>query len=124
MSNINMRVVDVGNKVKDTYVLEHISFDVHKGEIVGLFGHNGSGKSTLHRILANLEPSNSGSVEVGGVSNDFNQFRNDIILIPDQVMLFQRKSIIDNFKFFTNKYKVDKEFFLNNLTEYDLLPNV
>lgn len=120
MSNVNMRVVGLGNKVKSEYTFEEISFNLCPGEIVGLFGHNGSGKSTLHRILANLEPAISGKVEINGIVNDFNTFRTDVVLIPDTVMLFPRKSIIDNFKFITRCYQVDMEFFVSNLKEYDL----
>ena len=46
--------------------LKHISFDIHRGEVVGLVGTNGSGKSTTLKIIAGvLEPS-EGSVKVHG----------------------------------------------------------
>ena len=46
--------------------LKHISFDIHRGEVVGLVGTNGSGKSTILKIIAGvLEPS-EGSVKVHG----------------------------------------------------------
>ena len=46
--------------------LKNISFDVHRGEVVGLVGTNGSGKSTMLKILAGvLEPS-EGEVKVHG----------------------------------------------------------
>lgn len=46
--------------------LKHISFDIHRGEVVGLAGTNGSGKSTMPKIIAGvLEPS-EGSVKVHG----------------------------------------------------------
>ena len=46
--------------------LKHISFDIHRGEVVGLVGTNGSGKSTMLEIIAGvLEPS-EGSVKVHG----------------------------------------------------------
>ena len=46
--------------------LKHISFDIHRGEVVGLAGTNGSGKSTMLKIIAGvLEPS-EGSVKVHG----------------------------------------------------------
>lgn len=46
--------------------LKHISFDIHRGEVVGLVGTNGSGKSTMLKIVAGvLEPS-EGSVKVHG----------------------------------------------------------
>ncbi len=46
--------------------LKHISFDIHRGEVVGLVGTNGSGKSMMLKIIAGvLEPS-EGSVKVHG----------------------------------------------------------
>lgn len=49
--------------------LKHISFDVHKGEVVGLVGTNGSGKSTMLKIIAGvLEPSEGSVVTHGTIS--------------------------------------------------------
>ncbi len=46
--------------------LNNISFDVHRGEVVGLVGTNGSGKSTMLKCIAGvLEPS-EGSIQVKG----------------------------------------------------------
>ena len=51
---------------KKIYVLKNISFDLERGDIVGLIGGNGSGKSTLLRIIAGIYKQNSGSVETNG----------------------------------------------------------
>lgn len=47
--------------------LNEISFEVSKGEILGLLGPNGSGKSTLMRIICSYIPANSGEVFVCGM---------------------------------------------------------
>jgi ABC-type polysaccharide/polyol phosphate transport system ATPase subunit len=47
-------------------VLKGISFDVKKGEWIGIYGRNGSGKTTLLRILAGLLPATSGTVKTHG----------------------------------------------------------
>ena len=47
-------------------VLDNVSFDIKKGEALGIIGRNGSGKTTLLRILSNIYKPDSGSVEVNG----------------------------------------------------------
>lgn len=50
-------VVEVKNVVKsfkDKIVLNHVSFSMKPGEIVGFVGQNGAGKSTLMKCMCNL----------------------------------------------------------------------
>lgn len=46
--------------------LEHVSFDVKKGETIGLIGRNGAGKSTLLKIISGIMKPTEGSVECHG----------------------------------------------------------
>ena len=46
--------------------LKHISFDVRRGEVVGLVGTNGSGKSTMLKIIAGVLQPSEGEVKVHG----------------------------------------------------------
>ena len=59
-------VVGFGERV----VLDHLSLDVHRGEILGLVGGSGSGKSVLLRTIIGLLPKRRGSIEVLGVDFD------------------------------------------------------
>lgn len=51
---------------REHYALRNISFDVKKGESVGIIGTNGSGKSTLLKIITGVLTASTGNIEVKG----------------------------------------------------------
>lgn len=53
-------------KYKEHYALDHVSFQVHKGETVGIIGTNGSGKSTILKIITGVLNPTEGQVMVDG----------------------------------------------------------
>lgn len=54
------------NKYEERWVLNGISFDVAKGEAVGLIGHNGCGKSTLLKLMTRILYPDAGSITIKG----------------------------------------------------------
>lgn len=52
---------------KDFWALKNISFDIKKGEVVGLIGSNGAGKSTLLKIVSGVMKPTKGKIKVNGV---------------------------------------------------------
>lgn len=48
-------------------ILDNISFDVKKGESIGLIGHNGAGKSTLLKLITGIMKPTEGSIKVNGL---------------------------------------------------------
>ena len=54
------------NFYKEHWVLRDVSFDVYKGECVGIIGRNGAGKTTLLQILCGITAPTNGATIVGG----------------------------------------------------------
>src|SRR5574341_1917496 len=46
------------------WAVENVSFEVHKGEALGIIGHNGSGKSTLLKMLNGIYMPDIGKIEI------------------------------------------------------------
>ena len=53
-------------RYKEHYALHDVSFDVKKGETVGIIGTNGSGKSTILKIITGVLNPSKGEVEING----------------------------------------------------------
>ena len=54
-------------KKSDFWALKNVTFDVAKGDVVGLIGSNGAGKSTLLKVVSGVMKPTEGKVEVDGV---------------------------------------------------------
>lgn len=65
-----IRVCDLVVGFGDQIVLDHLSLDVRRGEILGLVGASGGGKSVLLRTIIGLIPKQQGLIEVMGVDLD------------------------------------------------------
>jgi iron complex transport system ATP-binding protein len=60
-----LQLTDIGFSYGTKRILSHISFEVGKGEIIGIIGPNGSGKTTLLKVINGLLPPQEGEVRVG-----------------------------------------------------------
>lgn len=83
------------------HVLQDVSLDVGRGQVIVVAGPSGSGKSTLIRCINRLEPIQQGEILVDGVAVhdpkvDVNQLRQDIGMVFQSFNLFPHLNVLDN----------------------------
>jgi len=85
-----IRVQDLTKRYVGRTAVDHISFEVEKGEIVGFLGQNGAGKTTTIRILTGYLPPSSGFASIAGhdVFRDSLEARRRIGYMPENVPLY------------------------------------
>jgi phospholipid/cholesterol/gamma-HCH transport system ATP-binding protein len=92
---VAIHVKDLVVGFRQQTVIDHLSLDVRKGEILGLVGASGGGKSVLMRTIVGLIPKRSGHIEVMGVDIDNNRDR-DIHTSAMRGILFQQGALFSS----------------------------
>jgi branched-chain amino acid transport system ATP-binding protein len=95
-----LSVRDMHTYYGDSYVLQGVSLEVPRGQIVAILGRNGMGKTTLIRSVFGLTPPRQGAVEYRGRSlvglPPFRIAQMGLALVPQGRRIFRNLSVLEN----------------------------
>lgn len=86
---------------KGRRIIDHVSFSIEEGSVLGIVGHTGAGKSTIANLLMRLYDTESGDVRIGGHSVRELSFRSlyqNIAIVSQETYLFMG-TILDNIRY-------------------------
>lgn len=91
--------------------VDHISFKVKTGEIVGFLGPNGAGKTTTMRMITGFITPTEGRINVGGmeIANQMDEIKKHIGYLPENNPLYQDMPVIDYLEYVAGLQGIPKE---------------
>lgn len=118
---------NVSKKIGSKDILSNISFEVNKGEVIGIIGSNGSGKTTLLRLASGLSYSTSGEIRY---NNKLLNHAKDMGIPQNTGILIENPIFIQNMTGFKNLYylskirnEIGKQDVVNSMKKVGLDPN-
>src|SRR5262252_6708579 len=99
-----LQVVGITKWYSEQRALADVSFDIRRGEILGLIGPNGSGKTTLLEAVAGLLPVDAGRVFWRGSSLSRHHRREVVFYLPDGVRPWDGRHVIGVLEFFASAF--------------------
>jgi ABC-2 type transport system ATP-binding protein len=110
MSNKAIICKDLTKIFGDFKAVDHVSFDVERGEIFGFLGANGAGKTTAMRMLCGLSFPSSGEATVAGfdVFRQQEKIKASIGYMSQKFSLYENLTIVENIEFYGGVYGLSR----------------
>jgi ABC-2 type transport system ATP-binding protein len=101
-----VEVADLVRRFGSFIAVDHVSFEVQRGEIFGLLGPNGAGKTTTFRMLCGLLAPSHGALRVAGVdvAKARAAARERLGYVAQKFSLYGNLSVAENLEFFASAY--------------------
>ena len=108
---IAIKVQDLTKRYTDVLAVDHIDFEVHKGEFFGFLGPNGAGKTTTINILTGVTKATSGTASILGynLAKEPVKAKEHIGVVPDTSNLYDEMTAWANIIFCAKLHGVPKE---------------
>jgi len=105
-----IQVLDLTRRYGEILAVDHINFEVTKGEVYGFLGPNGAGKTTTIRMLAGLSIPTGGNASILGfdIRSEIINVKKRIGIVPEISNLYDELSGFDNLVFMAQLYGVPR----------------
>lgn len=105
-NNIVIHTEELTKMFGDFTAVDHITFDVKRGEIFGFLGANGAGKTTAMRMLCGLSRPTSGSGSVAGfdITRQSEEVKKNIGYMSQKFSLYEDLKVWENLRLFGGIY--------------------
>lgn len=109
--NITIKAENITKTFGDFTAVDHISFEVTKGEIFGFLGANGAGKTTAMRMFSGLSIPTSGTATVAGfdVYKETEKIKKNIGYMSQKFSLYGNLTVKENLNFFGGIYGIPRK---------------
>lgn len=107
--------------------LDHVSFEIQAGEMVGYIGPNGAGKSSTVKVMSGILTPDSGECTIDGRTpwkNRLEHVRNIGVVFGQRSQLWWDVPVIDSFELIRDIYDIDERVYRKNLEELTELLNL
>jgi len=111
MSETAIDAIGLTKKFGKFTAVDHVSFQVSKGEIFGLLGPNGAGKSTMIRMLSTLSVPTEGDAKVASfdIRKEDGKVREHIGLVSEKLIMYDELTARENLKLFGKLYDIPND---------------
>ena len=109
--NKAIEVQDLTKYYGDLLAVDHVDFQVERGEIFGFLGPNGAGKTTTQRMLTTLLEPSEGRIVIHGhdLAEDPIPIKRQMGLVPEESNVYTELSAWDNLMFTARLYRVSRD---------------
>ena len=108
-------------KYKELTAVNHINFEIQKGELVGYIGENGAGKSTTIKMLTGLLTPTSGEIVVNGLVPNEKRIQNNKnigAVFGQKTQLWWDLPVIESFRLIKKMFKIPENEYRKNLKRF------
>ena len=100
MGEVILTMKDIDKSFPGVHALDHVNFEVKRGEVHALMGENGAGKSTLMKVLTGIYTKDSGTITYEGKDTEFHNTREaqdaGVVIVHQELNMLGHLTVAQN----------------------------